>query len=67
MRNTSFREAAAIPVPECGQRLEARPTDFSELVCLYSSRHTKWPGDPLLSWFDLKEPARLRFDPFQCT
>jgi len=67
MRNTSFREAAAIPVPECGQRLEARPTDFSELVCQYSSRHTKWPGDPWLSWFDPKEPARLRFDPFQCT
>jgi hypothetical protein len=33
----------------------------------YSSRHTKWPRDPLLSWFDLRELARLRFDPSQCT
>jgi hypothetical protein len=67
MRNTSLREIAVIPVPECGQRLEGRPLDFSELVCQYSSRHTKWPRDPLLSWFDLRELARLRFDPFQCT
>ena len=67
MRNTSFQEAAAIPAPECWQRLEKRPDDFSKLVCQYSRRHTKWLRDPLLSWFDLKELARLRFDPFQCT
>jgi hypothetical protein len=24
-----------------------------------------WARDPLLSWFDLKELARLRFGPFQ--
>jgi hypothetical protein len=44
-----------------------RPTISRSSVCQYSSRHTKWPCDPLLPWFDLKELARLRFDPSQST
>ena len=50
MRNTSLRDAAAIPVPECGQRLPRKSAILAGTTYSYISNQ-QFRSNPLASKF----------------